>query len=58
MNLTFILTVLFSPNEPVHSLGFFTSVHADPDPGGISLCGSVWIRIRNTGTSIVGHRYF
>ena len=26
----------------------FASVHADPDPGGISLCRSVRIQIRNT----------
>ena len=37
--------VLYSTNEPVNFLGFLPpesgSVHADPDPGGISLCGSV-----------------
>ena len=43
--------VQYSPNEPVYFLGFLprgsrsASVHADPDPGGISLCGSVLIRI-------------
>ena len=34
-NLTFVLTFLFSPNEPVHFLGFliFPSwIRADPDP--------------------------
>ena len=44
--LAFMFPVLYSPNEPVHFLGFFTSwirirmFHVDPDPGGISLCGS------------------
>ena len=47
--------VLYSPNEPVHILGSFSpgsgsaSVHVDLDPGGIPLCGSVRIRIQNTG---------
>ena len=42
----FMFTVLYSPNEPVYFLGFIppesgsASVHAEPDPGGISLCGS------------------
>ena len=46
--------VLFSPNEPEHFLGFLppgtgsASVHADPDPGGISFSESVQIRIQNT----------
>ena len=33
---------LYLPNEPVYFLGFLPplSVHADPDPGGISFCGS------------------
>ena len=41
-----MLPVLYSPNEPVYFLGFLppgsesASVHTDPDPGGISLCGS------------------
>ena len=42
--LTFILPVLYSPHEPVHFLVFlppgsgYASFHADPNPGGISLC--------------------
>ena len=28
-----------------------TSVHADPDPGGLGLCGSVQIQIRKTDQS-------
>ena len=48
MILTFIPPVLYSPNEPVHFLGFFTSwiriqgefLYADPDP---KLC----CRVRN-----------
>ena len=39
---------MFSPNEPVHFLGFFYLL--DPDPGGISLCGS--------GFEIVEYRYW
>ena len=38
--------VQYPPNEPIYFLDFLppgsgsTSVHADPDPEGISLCGS------------------
>ena len=56
--ITSMFPVLYSPNETVYFLGFFTpgsgssSVHADPDldPGGIALCGSVRIRIRIRNT--------
>ena len=44
--LTSMFPVLYSPNETEYFLGFFCLL--DPDPGGISLCGSVRIRIRNT----------
>ena len=50
--LVFMFPVLSSPNDPVHFPGSGSaSVHADPDPGGISLCGSMRRRIwiRNTG---------
>ena len=51
--LTFDLTVLYSPHEPVHFLGFFTpgsesaSIHADPDPGGLFKCGSGYATLGN-----------
>ena len=58
--LTFDLSVLNSPNEPVHFLGILppgsesgsASLHADADldPGGLFKCGSVRIQIRNTGS--------
>ena len=35
----FIFPVLYSPNEPVHFLGFFL-LDPNTDPGGISLSGS------------------
>ena len=51
--LTFMFPVLYSPNGPIYFLGFFTSASVHADPGGMSLCGSVRIRIQNIGSSLM-----
>ena len=53
--LTFDLPVLYSPHEPVPTFSRLFFNLLNPDPGGLFKCGSVRIRIRNTGNNMKHH---